>query len=70
MRLAHCPNTKVEIDMVDKSQFFLRPYHVKEKDKKTLNKGSEKISPYGNSLTRLLNIFKPSNAYQQQINPG
>ena len=25
-----CPNIKVEIDVMDKSLFFLRPYHVKE----------------------------------------
>ena len=24
------PNIKVEIDMVDKSPFFIRPYHIKE----------------------------------------
>ena len=28
-----CPNTEVEIDVTDKSPFFLRPYHVKEQDK-------------------------------------
>ena len=25
-----CPNTEVEIDVTDKSLFFIRPYHVKE----------------------------------------
>ena len=28
-----CPNIEVEIDVTDKSPFFLRPYHVKEEDK-------------------------------------
>ena len=28
-----CPNIKVETDVTDRSQFFTRPYHVKEKDK-------------------------------------
>ena len=28
-----CPNTEVEIDVTDKSPFFIRPYHVKEEDK-------------------------------------
>ena len=27
-----CPNIKVEIDVMDKSPFFIRPYHVKEED--------------------------------------
>ena len=25
-----CPNIEVEIDITDKSPFFIRPYHVKE----------------------------------------
>ena len=28
-----CPNIEVEIDVMDKSPFFIRPYHVKEVDK-------------------------------------
>ena len=27
-----CPNIEVEIDITDKSPFFIRPYHVKEED--------------------------------------
>ena len=27
-----CPNIEVEIDVADKSPFFIRPYHVKEED--------------------------------------
>ena len=32
MKLAHVL-TEVEIDVTDKSPFFIRPYHVKEEDK-------------------------------------
>ena len=28
-----CSNIEVEIDVTDKSQFFIRPYHVREEDK-------------------------------------
>ena len=28
-----CQNIKVEIDVSDKSPFFIRPYHVMEEDK-------------------------------------
>ena len=28
-----CPNIKVEIDVMEKLPFFIRPYHVKEEDK-------------------------------------
>ena len=33
-----CPNIEVEIDVTDKSPFFIRPYHVKEEDEKLINK--------------------------------
>ena len=28
-----CPNIEVEIDVTDKSPFFIRPYHVRDEDK-------------------------------------
>ena len=28
-----CPNIEVEVDVTDKSPFFIRPYHVREEDK-------------------------------------
>ena len=28
-----CPNIEVEIEVTDKSPFFIRPYHIKEEDK-------------------------------------
>ena len=33
-----CPNREVEIDVTDKSPFFIRPYHVKEEDKALIEK--------------------------------
>ena len=33
-----CPNIEVEIDVMDKSLFFIRTYHVKEKDKALIDK--------------------------------
>ena len=33
-----CLNTKVEIDVTDKSPFFIRPYHIKEEDKAFIDK--------------------------------
>ena len=33
-----CPNIKVEIDVTDKSLFFIRPFYAKEEDKATLDK--------------------------------
>ena len=33
-----CPNIEVEIDVMDKCSFFIRPYHVKEEDKALIYK--------------------------------
>ena len=33
-----CPNIEVEIDVIDRSPFFSRPYHVKEEDKALIDK--------------------------------
>ena len=38
-----CPNIEVEIDVTDKSPFFIRLYHVKEKDKKILDKEMKRL---------------------------
>ena len=32
------PNIEVEIDDMDKSPFFIRPYHVKEEDKALIDR--------------------------------
>ena len=33
-----CSNLEVEIDMTDRSPFFIRPYHVKEEDKALIDR--------------------------------
>ena len=33
-----CPNIKFEIDVTDKSPFFIRPFHANEEDKVILDK--------------------------------
>ena len=33
-----CPNIEVEIDVTDKSPFFIRPYHVREQDNAFIDK--------------------------------
>ena len=33
-----CPNIEVQIDVTDKSPFFIRPYHVREEDKAFIDK--------------------------------
>ena len=37
-KIGTCQNIKVEIDVTDKSPFFIRPHHVKEEDKSFIDK--------------------------------
>ena len=37
-KIGTCPNIEVEIDITDKSPFFIRPYHVKEEEKNFIDK--------------------------------
>ena len=42
-----CPNIEVEIDITDKSPFFIRPYHVREEDKAIIDKETKKLCHMG-----------------------
>ena len=42
-----CPNIEVEIDITDKSPFFIRPYHVREEDKAIINKEMKRLCYIG-----------------------
>ena len=37
-KIGLCPNIEIEIDVTDKSPFFIRPFHANEDDKKILDK--------------------------------
>ena len=38
-----CPNIKVEIEVTDKSPFFIGPYHVREEDKAIIDKEMKRL---------------------------
>ena len=42
-----CPNMEVEIDVTDKSPFFIRPFHTREEDKAILNKKMKRLCYLG-----------------------
>ena len=42
-----CPNIEVEIDMTDKSPFFIQPFHAKEEDKTILDKEMKRLCYLG-----------------------
>ena len=33
-----CPNIEIDIDVQDKTPFFIRPYHIREEAKRILDK--------------------------------
>ena len=38
-----CPNIEIDIDVTDKMPFFIRPYQVKEEDKRVLDKEMKRL---------------------------
>ena len=52
------PNIEVEIDATDKSPFFIRPYHIKEEDKYTLERKMERLCYLG-ILKGILTYWSP-----------
>ena len=42
-----CPNIKLEIDIMDNSPFFIKPFHTKEEDKTILDKEMKKLCYLG-----------------------
>ena len=37
-KIGLCPNIEIEIDVTDKSPFFIKPFHANEEDKVVLDK--------------------------------
>ena len=52
-----CPNIEIEIDVIDKSPFFIRPFHANEEDKVILDKGNEMIVLLRHIKGRFLSLF-------------
>ena len=56
-----CPNIEVEIEVTDKSPFFIRPYHVREEDKVVIDKKNEETVLYGYPDGRFFGLLQPNN---------
>ena len=59
-----CPNMEVGIDLTYKSPFLIRPYHIREEDKKVIDKEMKCLCYLGILKEGIFPIFKPSNAYK------
>ena len=42
-----CPNIEIDIDVTDKTPFFIRPYQVREEDKRVLDKEMKRLCLLG-----------------------
>ena len=42
-----CPNIEIDIDIMDRVPFFIRPYHVGEEDKRILDKEMKRLCYLG-----------------------
>ena len=52
-----CPNIEIEINVTDKSPFFIRPFHANEEDKVILDKEMKQTVLLGYIERRLLSLF-------------
>ena len=52
------PNIEVGIDVTDKSPFFIRPNHVREEDKKVIDKRDEVFMLFRYIERRIFSIFQ------------
>ena len=66
--ISMCPNIKVEIEVTDKSPFFIRPFHAREEDKALLDKEMKRLCYLGILKEGFFSLFKPSHASKQKIN--
>ena len=55
------PNIEIEIDVTDKSPFFISPFHANEDDKVILDKEMKQTVLFSHSKGRLLSLFQPCN---------
>ena len=46
-KIGTCPNIKVDIDVTDKSSFFIRPHHAREEDKAIIDKEMKRLCYLG-----------------------
>ena len=42
-----CPNIEIDIDVMDRMSFFIRPYHAREEDKRILDKEMKRLCYLG-----------------------
>ena len=69
-KIGTCPNIEVEIDVTDKSPFFIRPYHAREEDKAILDKEMKRLCFFRNFKRRIFSLLKSGYACKQENDTG
>ena len=54
-----CPNIEIDIDVTDRTPFFIRPYHVR-RGYENIRQGNEKIMLFRDTERRVFTLLKPS----------
>ena len=62
MKLAQCPNIKIDIDVIDDSPFYVRPFPIHEEDKPIMDSYMAKISFPRNFDQEQHHTYFPSHA--------
>ena len=52
-----CPNIEAEIEVMDKSPFFIRAYHVREEDKAIIDKEMKRLCYMGILKEGIFSLF-------------
>ena len=52
-----CPNIEIDINVTDKTAFFIRPYQVREEDKRVLDKEMKRLCYLGILKKKFFSIF-------------
>ena len=57
-----CPNIEIDIDVTDKMPFFIIPFHVREEDKRILDKEMRRFCYLGILKEGFFSLLESSNA--------
>ena len=55
-----CPIIEVEVNVTDRSPFFIRPYHVNEEDKALIDREMKHLCYLGKNKRGIFSLFQPS----------
>ena len=58
--IGSCPNIEIDIAIMDRMQFFIRTYHVREEDKRILDKEMKTLCYLGVLKEDFLSLLKHS----------